>query len=149
MRSSETARALADAFAEVRDGVVLDVRLHDCPAEDAHVCADAIATTVGYVPCDWRELDRSAALGNVISCMQCDLAYQEPILSLEEARDLAQRFLSLFEEGARFFTNGDPFDASDRYRSRSWQPISAATFDAGVIAVSRDRVGIFWVEDED
>lgn len=147
----ETSADVALAFTKAREfgRVVVDVRAHDCPTTHAVGCADSIASVVGYVPCAWREVDRQAAFTIVSSCMHCDLAYRQELLPLDAARDLASRFLSLFGGEARFFTNGEPIDVFRPRSSRSWFPITAATFDAGVIAVSPSRVGIFWVEDED
>jgi len=140
---------LATAFSTAREygKVIVDLRSHEggIPAS----CANAIASAVGYVPCTWRQIDVASARGIVTSCMTHDLAYHEPMVSEAEAAALADRFLSHFDDATVFYTNGDPFDAAARLRSRSWQPITAATFDTGVVAVSSRRVGIFWVEDED
>jgi hypothetical protein len=66
-------------------------------------------------------------------------------MSLEVAERLARRFLDLFPEGAVFMTNGTIALPG----GGAWSPLTAATFDTGVIAISSARVGLLWVEDED
>lgn len=75
-----------------------------------------------------------------------DQAYGGPTDALDIADRCAEDFVRLFGDEARFFTNTtDPIDA----RTRSWDSLTDATFDSGVVAVSATTVGIIWFEDED
>ena len=69
---------------------------------------------------------------------------------LTEAQSLSTRFLNLFTDFATFLTNG-VFTAGERYEVdlRAWNPISPATFNAGIACGSKALLGIIWVEDED
>jgi hypothetical protein len=73
-------------------------------------------------------------------------------MSEAAATALAAEFLSRFGETARFYTNGT-FPPHDERRPAgwmgSWDPITRATFDTGVIAVDDVTVGLLWFEDED
>jgi hypothetical protein len=54
----------------------------------------------------YREVGRDVARDLVAELLHRDLAYAYPIMSLERARDLADRFLlELNSESCRFFTN--------------------------------------------
>jgi hypothetical protein len=68
-------------------------------------------------------------------------------MSLSEAKQLLLRFFSFFAADCQFFTNAS-FN-NDYSRIKSWNPITKATFDTGVVIVNTHRIGILWVEDED
>jgi hypothetical protein len=57
----------------------------------------------------------------------------------------AKRALDDFAPDAAFFSNGEWKEGP----SRSWYPLTRATFDCGVIGFDRDHAFIFWVEEED
>jgi hypothetical protein len=121
----------------------------------------------------WRPLDASEAADLLAGLLAFDLAYDcERVESpLPVARSLAAEFLALFGPTPGLFTNADltrrllphrpvrgrHFVAHDwvqpeRHelpRPSAWDPLTQATFDCGVLAISRQRVGCLWVEDED
>ncbi len=102
----------------------------DAPAEDV---AKAFATSVGLdAPSTLRKLGPRDALRAATRVLHEDLAYTALIMSTEVATTLATRFVEHCGGDADFFTSGE-----------------RATFDSGVIGVSRDRAGVLWVEDED
>jgi hypothetical protein len=82
----------------------------------------------------------------VTNILHLDLAYHSETMPLEKAQLLCEKFFGQFSgaESIRIFTNGDlGFDSS------SWNPITTATFDTGVIVQSKTLSGIFWVKGED
>jgi hypothetical protein len=66
---------------------------------------------------------------------------------------LADRFLASFgTDGVHYFTNADfgaRADPAFTLSSFGWNPVTAATFDTGVLVVGPRRCGCLWVEDED
>lgn len=72
------------------------------------------------------------------------------------ATALIAAFLHDFDDGvANFFTNidysgeGRKLGTFDAWAGPDWKPVTAATFDAGVIALSNGLAACLWVEDED
>ncbi len=98
-----------------------------------------------------REVDESYAQGIVTQVLRRDLAYGTELMSDAEAQALAAGFLELFRDRApRYFTNGDFHRwPGKRPSSPSWNPMTDATFDTGVLVLARGRTGYLWVEDED
>lgn len=91
--------------------------------------------------------------GNKIlrSLLERDLAYNSDADSAPLAEEFPREFLQEFSEGARFFTNGEWHDdnATNGRPVGIWTPATESTFDAGVLVLHDDRVGVYWVEDED
>ena len=95
-------------------------------------------------------ITREQGQGLVAAILATDLAYRSPMLTSEAAEGLAARFFRRFSADAVFLTNGTLGLAHARGSgSGGWVPVSGATFDTGVVAVDRRRVGLVWVEDED
>ena len=82
-----------------------------------------------------------------------DLAYGEEIMTLAEADDFATGFLDLAPEPHAYFTNGEWSGALEDDGSLEttigWDPISDATYDAGIVCVGDGVSAILWVQDED
>ncbi|MGE3802528.1 MAG: hypothetical protein AB7H80_16040 [Candidatus Kapaibacterium sp.] len=99
---------------------------------------------------DWIEIRKEDAIKITSRILTADLAYDVEILPLAEAQSLSTQFLNLFTDSATFLTNG-VFTAGERYEVdlRAWNPISPATFNAGIVCGSKALLGIIWVEDED
>jgi hypothetical protein len=109
--------------------------------------ANALVEALALEPSDrWTELEPDGALKVATRVLHQDLAYRSTVMSLEEANALARRFIASCGDGATFFTNGTVAMEAD---GGAWNPITQATFDSGVIGVSRRRVAMLWVEDED
>lgn len=117
--------------------------------------ADRIAQAHGFRPLGDRWLEISAHDAQVIatSLLHRDLAYGEEIIPLVEAEDLATSFLDLAPEPHTYFTNGEWAGALEDDGSLQtaigWDPISDATYDAGIVCVGDGVSAILWVEDED
>jgi hypothetical protein len=102
----------------------------------------------------YQEIDESAARRLIHLVLHRDLAYNAEIMPEARAAELADGFLGGFGAGTRYFSNGTwhlpPVARSDRVvQGASWEPVTAATFDTGVLAIGPERSGCLWVEDED
>ena len=68
------------------------------------------------------------------------------------AAALADDFLARFEETAMFYTNATFPPRTNPPRpdwAGSWDPVTDATFDTGIVALDAKTVGLMWFEDED
>ena len=101
----------------------------------------------------WLEISAHDAHAIATSLLHRDLAYGEEIMPLADATELATAFLDLAPEPHTYFTNGEWIGALEDDGSLGttigWDPISDATYDAGIICVGDDMTAMLWVEDED
>ena len=77
-------------------------------------------------------------------------------VNVQEAQRVADAFVACFSPRASFRTNGDVlvrkgyvshgWEPSER---SGWTPLTAATFDTGIVGVDEAMAGILWVTDED
>ncbi|NNJ09795.1 hypothetical protein EKD04_005600 [Chloroflexales bacterium ZM16-3] len=128
-------------------------RLGETTGEPADAL-DALAIDAGYTGLggNWVEVPRRIATKILTHLIASELAYPNDIVEQAAAEELAGRFLALFAQGARYFTNGacsGPFAIYDIAGGEvlGWRSISAAPFDNGVIVLSSERVGMLWAED--
>ncbi len=107
---------------------------------------DRFVQTLGFKGLgeQWVEMNRSDAQTMLTKLLHKDLAYGSEIMTYHRARRLSNRFVRLFGDEARYFTNTKYINSR-----RSWSPITKSTFDAGIICVDEEHIGIAWVEDED
>jgi hypothetical protein len=114
---------------------------------------DALAERVGGSPLgdDWITIDAEGAFRLLARVLARDLAMNAAIMPREHADGLARRFLALFGDGARYFTNSTILDEDDVESTwtGSWRPLTKATFDTGIAVVDGARAGLLWVTDED
>ncbi len=135
--------------AEHRDAGRVHVKFRrlNPPSAAPHAVATAFVKDLAMRPPEaWTELDAQGALEVAIRVLHADLAYNTPVMTLDLAKGLARRFLACCGEGAVFVTNGSLAQSS---KGGQWSPLTGATFDTGVVAVSSRRVSLLWVEDED
>lgn len=121
--------------------------------------ADALGHASGLkaIGQSWRAIDRDDAAIVLARCLRFDLAYHAPLMATNEADALVQAILAFPGDAREFLTNGSWAKPSTYRRGGesgivvgpSWTPLSTATFDAGVVAVSDERAVICWIEDED
>jgi len=103
----------------------------------------------------YEEIDRDTAHRYLTRIFYADLAYSCPEMPLEDASQLAHRFLAEFPlEGSRYYSNGsatpsDPRELAGVVELRGWKSVGNATFDWGVLIVSSTRSGCVWSDDED
>jgi hypothetical protein len=125
----------------------IEFRRLNPPVASAHAVATAFVRGLAmHPPKGWTELDAQGALEVATRVLHADLAYNVPVMTFDLAKELARRFLACCGEGATFVTNGSLAQSSE---GDQWSPLTGATFDTGVIAVSSRRVSLLWVEDED
>jgi hypothetical protein len=141
---------------ELRDaGKTTCATLRVTDRADFRAQADRIATAHNFQPLGDAWLEISAYDARIIAAtvLHRDLAHDSEIMSRALATELADAFLDLAPEPHVYFTNGawaDLFDEGNELSdSVSFDPISDATFDAGVVCVGEGVVAILWVEDED
>jgi hypothetical protein len=97
-----------------------------------------------------REIGTAEARAIVASLLHRDMAYKAEIMSMEEAESLADRFMQRFPSGkTRFLTNLEQLKDRSLAFDTGCNPLTNATFDAGVIGISERIAGCFWAEDED
>lgn len=135
---------------------------------DVHEIIDQFVSQFGCTPlgAGWLEADRDNALVLLQRVLEENLAYGVERLSIREATTFAHEFLDPFPVGSRYFTNGtlgwhrmgvEPPDIDlGTYVWGSWSPILADSrggqviiLDAGIIAISPERIGMLWVMDEE
>lgn len=127
--------------------VHVEFRRLNAPSASARAVATAFVEELAMRPPHaWTELDPQGALEVVTRVLHVDLAYDIPVMTLDLAQGLARRFLACCGEGAVFVTNGSLAQSSN---GGEWSPLTGATFDTGVVAVSSRRASLLWVEDED
>lgn len=84
--------------------------------------------------------------------LRSDLAYGSKIMSMEDSTRLTEAFAAVSrmdEEDVRCYGNMDWQFVESNTPLGSWMPATGATFDTGVLVISRDRCACLWVEDED
>jgi hypothetical protein len=156
----DTDRAIEELLDDLDDAraesypLLLSVRRLGAPPADPAAALDALAVAEGYTGLGqhWVEVPRRIAAKIAAQLIASELAYPTEVVEQAAADELAGRFLALFGQGARYFTNGacsGPFAIYDTAGSEvlGWRSISAAPFDNGVIGLSADRVGMIWAED--
>lgn len=108
--------------------------------------ANSAVSDLGLKPVTWRTLGADEAIGALQRGLHRDLAYDSPIMPEEVALDLATRIVRFFGPAAIFYTNQSQAEGQS---TGSWDPVTDATFDTGIIAVGVTRVGVVWFMDED
>eukprot|EP00903_Cladosiphon_okamuranus_P019234 g17687.t1 len=127
------------------------VALGRSTTETAHARADDIVTSLNLRPSPvWYDISRSEAEEGAASILHRDLAYDSVIMPANDASRLARGFLGFFTTNGdvKYFTNGTLIKPS-RKSGRSWNGITGATFDCGIIVVAENSIGILWIADED
>ena len=105
----------------------------------------------------WREAPRGEALALLARILHLELAYDTEIRSAAVAAAAAREFVELFGNDAKFLTNTHGwiqwdarageyiFGPSCAYGSA----LTAATIEAGIVAISPALLGVLWTKDED
>jgi hypothetical protein len=125
--------------------VHVERRAIEAPVASAREVASSFVESLGWRPPPaWTEVDREGAIEVVSSALMNDLVSDAPMLPFREAEERARELVAGVDDGAVFFTNGTLEDARRGFGRRG---ITGAKADAGVIAVSGDRVTMLWIED--
>ena len=109
---------------------------------------------LGDDPASYKEIDETAARYLIHLVLHRDMAYNAEVMPLARAVELADQFLAQFGPDTRNFSNGSwhlpPVVRPDAVAcGPSWNPVTTATFDTGVLAIGQARSGCLWIEDED
>ena len=149
----------AELESEVRSrrriGVVTMLTMPPSPGAPAQQVADEVAVAAHYRPIGklWVSISRDRAAQILQDILAYDLAYHGVVMPNTEASKLAGEFLAHVGDSGVFFTNGSwsepPVSTAGVTCGPSWEPLSQATFDAGVVGIGRERAALLWVEDED
>jgi hypothetical protein len=102
----------------------------------------------------YKEIDKPAARRVLQRVLHRDMAYNGEVMAEARAVELAEQFLAQFRQDTRYYTNGSwhmpSVELSDRVvHGASWDPVTTATFDTGILAIGPERSGCLWIEDED
>ena len=89
----------------------------------------------GPVKAPWSEFPKVHARARVANAIRHELAHGEVLMTPAAAEALAEQFLSLFDEEARFFMAKE--------RLTDW------SFDGGVAVRDATRTGLLWFESDD
>jgi len=136
---------------EKRDAGIVTVELRDrasVEADDVSV-VDSFVKDLGFKPLGraWRAVDRDGAVTLLTAMLARDLAYFTQLMLPKTARYLATSFVDLFDRhAAKCYINGETPSIES---GRCWEPLTDSTFDAAVVILDREKIGIVCVEDED
>lgn len=114
-----------------------------------------LAAEFGLAPnlASYKEIDSASARRLAELILSQDLAYHAGIMPTILAAELTDRFLAQFgTDGVSFYTNGTFHEAPGQKLKRagnSWEPVTEATFDTGILVLGPRCSGCLWVEDED
>ena len=98
----------------------------------------------------WKTFNKYDAERLLTSILHKDMAYQYECMEIGLARSTMRSFFDLFSDSARFYSNAEFRPASGGLVSiGSYQAITNATFDSGIVAIDDNHIGFIWIEDED
>jgi len=98
----------------------------------------------------WDLLERDYAHTVLRDALRWEQAYGSERLELAVADRIATGFVELFDASGRFFTNWRFESTARGLRATSGSgSVTGATFEAGVVAVDGQRMGLLYVADED
>lgn len=98
----------------------------------------------------YKNISRAEAEEVLINVLHKDMAYRSKIMSELQASRYARNFIAHFSESAIFFTNGEYGKLRNNPGlSPTWSSATNATFDTGVIVLSKEVIGCIWFADED
>nr|MDO8110603.1 hypothetical protein [Candidatus Sigynarchaeota archaeon] len=92
----------------------------------------------------WRLIQIETAEAILTRILWKDLAYSQERMNFSTAKRLTVDFFNNFVPPMLYLTNGEK--SAQGY---TWDPITEATFDGGVIVFDGQKVGMLWVADED
>jgi hypothetical protein len=105
----------------------------------------------------FQEIDNVELAKNILTnLLYEDMAYSTKIMSLEKARIFTNNFFSLFSSQALYFSNStwneNEYSGPDKdfeLGLSSWAPLTALTFDSGIVICDNSKIGIIWFSDDD
>jgi hypothetical protein len=136
---------------EMSDSEAVLVLIATSSSVDRHTALTVAADRAGLVASPSLEISCTEARQILGGVVLRDLAYGMLRTTEATATAIVDDFLALFEgDKAQFFTNGQlGLCHARKANGGSWLPLTRATFDTGVAAISASKVGVLWFEDED
>jgi len=95
----------------------------------------------------YREIPAGEAIALLTNIFHRDMAFDKKIMSAAQAFALAKAFVDCFPHEATCFYTNSTF--GKKQVPRSWSPATDATFDAGLLVLSRGITACLWLKDED
>jgi hypothetical protein len=99
---------------------------------------------------DWlEEIDVQQGTEIIEAILWKELAYNDELMDRTLARSYAEEFMNSFvESDCRLYSNGK-WQTYHESNAFSFNPMTEATFNAGVLVIHREYAAMLWVEDED
>ncbi|OCA85076.1 hypothetical protein [Pseudobacillus wudalianchiensis] len=112
---------------------------------------DSFVKELGFRPIGekWEQITQHEARNILMYLFSMDMAYDAELESKPLADELSDYFLSTFSLQSKIFTAGYFEENSGFFKLQTWEPITDATFDTGIVVLDANKIGILWVEDED
>lgn len=152
---------MSDKQAQIRDNlekrdaglVHFDIRSRkDFSAKTDTAAIDQFVSELNHKKLEalWKPFKKYDAERLLTSILHKDMAYQYECMEIGLARSTMRSFFDLFSDAARFFSNTEFRPESGGLVSLgSYQSITNATFDSGIVAIDDNHIGFIWIEDED
>lgn len=146
---------------ETRECGAVYLAMHERPENtdwEAVVLENFVITTISLekLSVSLVQIDKAKAQSILALLLYKDMAYESEIMPIDRADYLVERFCDLFTNKASYFSNStrnknDYFNTGKAFELglNSWNPLTEATFDSGIIVCDDERIGVAWFEDED
>ncbi len=114
---------------------------------------EGLERPVEEICADLKEVSKDSTQKILSEVLHKDMAYGVKIMDENRSSELANDFVSLFGEHAKFFSNQDQEGFIKFHRGETntliSSPITPATFNVGIFAIGDTFTGFVVVEDED
>ncbi|WP_242218504.1 hypothetical protein [Bacillus cereus group sp. BfR-BA-01380] len=97
----------------------------------------------------WEVIDKRMAKKILEYILSMDMAYDIDLETKPLAEKLSNYFLKEFLSDAKYYTNGKFDEVDGFFRLSEWTSITNSTFDTGILAIDKNKIGILWAEDND
>ncbi len=130
-----------------------DIQIRFDPTGDCSVNrVDDYIAGLGHKRIDkqWIELKITDAERLLTTLLHKDMAHRCESMPIDLVLATIRLFFDQFSETAKFFTNAEWHpDKAGVLSIQTWNPITNATFDSGIVACDNHQIGMIWIEDED
>ena len=102
----------------------------------------------------FQPIDRDRAGRLLAYLLRFDMAYGSERMAEEEAAEVIDALMKLFENGSRFYSNGDwdqrsPEEECQVAAGVRWVPATGCTFDGGLLVLGEQGTACLWFGDDD
>lgn len=135
------------------------------PALDVYLQYQGLLLLKSEAHCRWEEMNPALAEGVLAHMIATGMVYSHERFELDRARRKAHDFVSSFNAKVRYFTCAEVFGlelGQDGLPPENWRDfyiagvandrggcLTTCTFGTGVLALDTDKVGVYWIHDED